>query len=259
MNTIGCRIAELRKEKAMTQEELAAKIGVSAQSVSKWENGINMPDIMLLPIIAEIFSVTIDELYGKKPQKNSAGDIPEETYNSLLSIIRTAMSGNSDYEETKSYLADHRESQTAFYSGNGGAVYANSELGLIWRKSELSSSEILMDEKALGFLSALSDPVFVKILSYMLESSSIGFTVQSVSASCGVESDKAEHAVKKLNEYNLVSCREIDAGGERIKIYSLYGGHKMLLVFAVLRLASRLSDYREHYFGFRGDPDNWYS
>ncbi len=65
MITVGERIAELRKRKSMTQEELAAIIGVSSQSVSKWENGINMPDIMMLPVIADTFDVTVDMLYGR--------------------------------------------------------------------------------------------------------------------------------------------------------------------------------------------------
>lgn len=258
MNTIGGRIAALRKEKGMTQDELAARIGVSAQSVSKWENGVNLPDIMILPIISDIFSVTIDELYGKIRKSKSPGDIPEESYDSLLAITRSVTIGDPDVEKTKDFLAEHRDSQTAFYSGKGGAVYANSELGLIWRKSGLSHSEILNDEKAIGFLSALSDPAFVKILSYMLDNASLSFTVQSVSVMCGISSEDAEKAAEKLYEYNFASCREVDAGGERIKVYGLYGGHKMLLIFAILRLANRLSDYREHYFGFQGDPDYWY-
>ena len=51
MNTIGENIAMFRKQKGYTQEALASAIGVSAQSISKWENNTNMPDIMLLPIM----------------------------------------------------------------------------------------------------------------------------------------------------------------------------------------------------------------
>ena len=48
----------------MTQEQLAEKLGISPQSVSKWENEISMPDIALLPEIAEVFGVSVDELFG---------------------------------------------------------------------------------------------------------------------------------------------------------------------------------------------------
>jgi len=62
MDTLGKRIAALRKEKGMTQEELAEKLGVSPQAVSKWENGQSCPDISLLPRLAAIFGVTTDLL-----------------------------------------------------------------------------------------------------------------------------------------------------------------------------------------------------
>lgn len=52
-----------------TQKELSELIGVSSQAVSKWEQKISCPDIMLLPKIAEVFGITIDELFGKSADK----------------------------------------------------------------------------------------------------------------------------------------------------------------------------------------------
>ena len=52
----------------MTQDDLAAQLGVSSQAVSKWENDLSCPDIMLLPYLAEIFQVSIDELFSKEPK-----------------------------------------------------------------------------------------------------------------------------------------------------------------------------------------------
>ena len=57
-------IIRLRHEKKLTQEELADFIGVTKASVSKWEKGINTPDLMLLPQLAAYFDVTVDELIG---------------------------------------------------------------------------------------------------------------------------------------------------------------------------------------------------
>ena len=59
---IGSNIAALRKEKGITQEELANALGVSAQAVSKWENNSSCPDVSLLTDIADFFSVSVDEL-----------------------------------------------------------------------------------------------------------------------------------------------------------------------------------------------------
>ena len=59
---IGLFISKLRKENKMTQQELADKLGIMATSVSKWERGINAPDISYLIELSKIFSVTVNEL-----------------------------------------------------------------------------------------------------------------------------------------------------------------------------------------------------
>lgn len=64
MSELNKNISALRKKKGITQEELAERLGVTAQAVSKWENEISCPDIQLLPKIAELFDVSIDELMG---------------------------------------------------------------------------------------------------------------------------------------------------------------------------------------------------
>ena len=67
---MGCLLRELRKEKGMTQEQLAEQLGVSNRSVSRWENGINMPDISILVEISEFFEVGILELIeGERKQE----------------------------------------------------------------------------------------------------------------------------------------------------------------------------------------------
>ena len=59
----GKKIKQLRYKNGLTQEQLAEKVGLGAQSVSKWETGASMPDITLLPLLAETFGVTIDDLF----------------------------------------------------------------------------------------------------------------------------------------------------------------------------------------------------
>ena len=60
--TLGRKIQKIRKERGWTQEELASRVGVSAQAVSKWETDVSSPDISLLRPLAEQFGVTVDEL-----------------------------------------------------------------------------------------------------------------------------------------------------------------------------------------------------
>jgi len=61
-NTLGSRISEYRKRAEITQDQLAEKMNVSPQAVSKWENDLSCPDISLLPQLADLFNISIDEL-----------------------------------------------------------------------------------------------------------------------------------------------------------------------------------------------------
>lgn len=67
--TLGERIAEARKRNGYTQEEFSQKLNVTAQAVSKWENDLSCPDIQLLPKIAELLDVSIDELLTGEKKK----------------------------------------------------------------------------------------------------------------------------------------------------------------------------------------------
>lgn len=78
--TIGRRIAQLRKEKGFTQDELSQMMEVSAQAVSKWENDQTCPDITSLPKLAKILGVTVDELLSGKEENAPVAQVlaPEE-------------------------------------------------------------------------------------------------------------------------------------------------------------------------------------
>ncbi len=62
--SIGKKIRALRQARELTQEELASHLGISFQSISKWERGDGYPDITMLPVLSRYFDVTIDELIG---------------------------------------------------------------------------------------------------------------------------------------------------------------------------------------------------
>lgn len=73
--TIGKRIMENRKRLGLTQDQLAEKLGVTAQAVSKWENDQSCPDIAMLPMLADIFGISVDELLGRTVHKVYEGEI----------------------------------------------------------------------------------------------------------------------------------------------------------------------------------------
>lgn len=86
--TIGKKLYELRKQSGFTQDYVAEKLGVSAQAVSKWENDIACPDIMTLPHIAELYGITVDELFKNDDVKSNVKFEKEEKVNENELVLR---------------------------------------------------------------------------------------------------------------------------------------------------------------------------
>ena len=86
--TIGKKLYELRKQSGFTQDYVAEKLGVSAQAVSKWENDIACPDIMTLPNIANLYGISIDELFKNEEVKSNVKFEKTEKVNENELIFR---------------------------------------------------------------------------------------------------------------------------------------------------------------------------
>ncbi len=72
-------LKRIRKEKSMTQEELAIKVHVARQTVSKWEKGLSIPDVDLLQRIAEALDVEVSELLGAQvPKEENRNEVAEQ-------------------------------------------------------------------------------------------------------------------------------------------------------------------------------------
>lgn len=76
-NTLCQNLATLRKAQNLTQEQLGEKLGLTFQAISKWENGLSCPDIGLLPIICDIFDVSLDALFGRTSPSSSSYNLLE--------------------------------------------------------------------------------------------------------------------------------------------------------------------------------------
>ena len=81
---LGLKIKELRKVKKITQQDLANMLGVSYQAISRWENNITSPDISALPVLANIFNVTVDYLLDVNVSKND--EIIKDIYNQYWNL-----------------------------------------------------------------------------------------------------------------------------------------------------------------------------
>ena len=91
--TLGMMISSLRKEKGMTQLELAEKMGVTDKAVSKWERDLSFPDINSIPKLAEIFEISVDDLMQVKTEtkENMSENKVDEIVDTVLKGIGMAM------------------------------------------------------------------------------------------------------------------------------------------------------------------------
>ena len=94
--TFGQRLSRIRKEKGFTQNEIADKVGVTSQAVSKWENDLASPDIDILLQLSEIFDISVDELLGKETKKTVLNDKPskKDIDKMIFKIIVTSADGD---------------------------------------------------------------------------------------------------------------------------------------------------------------------
>lgn len=115
---LGKNIYELRKNKGVTQEELAAELGVTAAAVSKWEKGATLPDVLMVCAIADHFGVTTDALLGRSRE--------------LKKLV--VMAGEEDRKVIERLLKDH---------GFCAAAYADTPEEAGRCKRELAAAGVL--------------------------------------------------------------------------------------------------------------------
>ncbi len=122
---LGKKIRQLRYKAGLTQEQLAERLGIGPQSVSKWENAVSMPDITALPLIAETFGVSIDDLFDLSSEQHlnrieNSLDINEEIsqdlfreYEDFLKAQLDDASNGHRAESLLAYLYWHRMNSNA--------------------------------------------------------------------------------------------------------------------------------------------------
>lgn len=262
MQSIGERIAALRKSNNLTQESLANTLGVSPQTVSKWETGTTMPDILLLPVIAEVFGTTIDALFGIKPAEERKSYTKETFHEELYSQVCRNFAGywqdkqdplplEKRTSDLKQYLFTHPEVQTMILSNHtGNGVYANSDLAVIFRREESAIRDLLKDEHAWTVLKRFADGETRAVFEFIVCNPCKSFTSSLIAAKCNIEVGLAERALDNLLRMNLVSRNDVDTGDGILYVYRAWGTHKLVLIYSMLSLASRLGTYVETYRGF---------
>ncbi len=111
---LGKKIRQLRFKAGLTQEQLAEKLGIGAQAVSKWENSVAMPDITTLPLLAETFGVSIDDLFDLTSEQrlnrieNSLDiteELPQDLFREYEDFLKTQLDDGQNGQRATSLIA----------------------------------------------------------------------------------------------------------------------------------------------------------
>lgn len=237
---IGAEITKLRKEKNVTQEELARYVGVSAQAVSKWENG-GVPDTELLPQIADFFGVSTDTLFGRTVtdysdvqtslMKKIVDTPPKERFAAAFDCcwsIERALSGRVPDDGDIQSFQKKLDPQTQCYSSML-SDYGFTRMGIANRLQYFLIVPEAEDKEA-AFFNGIDYPAFFKDFSdrEVFEACRMlhkrdhrkAFTHAQLMKKMGVESDRAKEIIDILSKYGLISATQIEMDDEEQEIYT---------------------------------------
>ena len=240
---IGEVILKLRKDKNITQDELGKILGVSNQAVSKWETGGSLPDIELLPSIADYYNISIDKLFGREISDYSDVDIE---------IVRHIQSFDSDKKlqaalehcwviERSLFSSDNtlnKENTLENINKNGLKYETYSQLlndeGITFmRLNEDFQYFLLMPEAPGGFgnilnsdleyqkfFSMLGEEDTFKCICLLYERENKPFTPKLFEKYFGIEKERAIEILERLKEYELIETSEIELDDEIQTVYN---------------------------------------
>lgn len=266
MNTIGEIISFFRKKQNMTQEALANLIGVSAQSVSKWENNTNMPDISLLPLLADIFGCRIDDLFGrgggsKKGEPERVLDnCCEKVLNEIGSCVYETEDSQWCYEYSDGYnagIADYKKrlkentNQRSAVFRPHGMVYYRENLGaLLLKRPKEGWQSLLEKEEPEWVFRLLGDRDFCSALAEICRSRVFTFTLSYLCNRCGIQ--EFASLEEKLKESGIFNIKTFDVDGRSVTVYEAVSAPRLAMLFAVLSCAAECNEYKDCYNIFYG-------
>ena len=267
---LGKNIAEFRRNKGFTQEELGTRLGVTNQAVSKWENETSMPDILMLPSIADALGVTLNALYGieeKNPEKVRANDFPEAAREALKQYFveqaGARMSGGTELGGRINLLG--------CVSDTSGTVFLSRDFSFIENTLGTPGSETIFERAELiSILKKLTDRKALKVFAHMYRTTLdrkasdpgteswdevLTYTVPAIAADCGLDEDEVLEALEKLDSLHLIDSTWFHDGVTDYCFSKDYAQFVLVLfrvldilfaesrTYALWRDSSKISDY----------------
>lgn len=263
MKSIGETIARLRRDCGMTQEALAESMGVSAQTISKWENSTTCPDVMLLPVLADFFGVTVDDLFGRitEEKRIHREEALEAAMEQMRRIIVRCFYGGNNKADVDELVKDLRASlkdgvsRSVVQSSNGSVIYMREPIGaMAIKRPEQGWNSLFANESNQRMLQLLADGDFRKAMAVILKKRMLTFTMPALCKLSGVED--SVHLEQVVKESGLFACKTLAVDESTMTYYELtQAEQKMYLLFATMLFAQEYAEYRSQHCYFAGDMD----
>lgn len=236
--SISENIAKYRKQKSFTQEQLGERLGVSNQAVSKWESGVSLPDVMLLPKIAEVLGTTLNGLYGigeleqQKDKNTLIDEFPLETQNLIKTHLYKRILADTETLKDMLHFEYSDEGKAKInstytlgvhpYTSNGVAFISDG-LSVVSSSFEAQNcTDIFNSAEISSGMKKLCDPNVRKVLAYMYSESlkkainglsdlnqffdmhGKDFSLNEIYTSCDLSEDETLEALEKLIAIHIV-------------------------------------------------------
>lgn len=260
MKNLATNLARLRRERGMTQEAMAEALGVAPQTISKWENGVNLPDISLLPVLADFFGVTLDMLFGRAGAAPSGNPDQafEESTEAVRRVLAAALHDPLAAEEPleESVAALNHALQTCAVKRTGifrpqGVVYSRDAVGtLLLKRPEGGWHTLFESEGAARMIRLLNQADFRKAMATILRQGMTAFTLNTLCARCGVADLSA--MADLLRESGLFLQKELQVDGQQVVYFELHQEPRLFALLAALTYAGEFADFQDVYYGFYG-------
>lgn len=274
--TISENIARYRKQKGYTQEQLGEIVGVTNQAVSKWESAVSLPDIMLLPKIADALGVTLEELYGidKIPEKAiNRSDFYKSTNQTIIGLLYdqigtgimlplASSTHNQELIEASKNphtgkidnITDNRVFK--LYSETSGFAYISRDLSIIDPGYDvINDGKVFNNRDICAVLRKISDKNVLRLMSYMHTEECCNnpgvpgekFLFDDLLSKCSMDEETLSEAMDKLMSLNIIERSTED----QIIKYELHKS-KVIQLANILKIVSRFACETDYWWAWYG-------
>lgn len=266
-NSFSANLRRIRKEKGITQEQLAERVGVSPQAVSKWEIS-SFPDAQLLPVISDSLGVTIDELYGGKRSGEIGmkdrivgyfASLPREKLFSEMSEICLAFSmaccGSKRYFPMEEHILYGKEPETytqICWEEGFFLSRLNGNLPFVWMLPKPPTGEsyddvLAYDPQMVEMFRFLSVPNALRALYFLTgRKGSMFFNRKTLMNELSVTEENAARIIDEMLSFELIRCAELNSGETGEVIYQYVADCYFVSFLALAR--TLLKQPCSHYF-----------